>query len=269
MKAVARSLWTGLFAPLLVLLPAIALCATPDIQDIVRRSVASNDVDWRAALDYSYEERDREGNSTKTYEVTMIEGSPYQRLILINGKPLTAQVRAHEEMKFQETLATRRSESKHQRGERLAKFESDRKRDHVLMEQLTIAFDFKLMKEARMGPYNVYILRATPRRGYQPPNMQSQALLGMEGQLWIDKNTFQWVKVTARVIRPVSIEGILAQVEPGTYFELEKLPVSEGIWLPKHFVMKSRSKIFFLIAHNTQADETYFNYRKIQPIPSH
>ena len=75
-----------------------------------------NDVDWRAALDYSYEERDREGNSTKTYEVTMIEGSPYQRLILINGKPLAAQVRAHEEMKFQETLSTRRGPSRNIKG---------------------------------------------------------------------------------------------------------------------------------------------------------
>jgi hypothetical protein len=71
-----------------------------------------------------------------------------------------------------------------------------------------------------MGPYNVYVLRATPRKGYQPPNMQSQALLGMEGQLWIDKKTFQWVKVTARVIRPVSIEGILAQVEPALILSL-------------------------------------------------
>jgi len=29
----------------------------------------------------------------------------------------------------------------------------------------------------------------------------------MEGKLWIDEKTFQWVKVEATVIRPVSIEG--------------------------------------------------------------
>jgi hypothetical protein len=40
-------------------------------------------------------------------------------------------------------------------------------------------------------------------------------LTGMEGKLWIDEKTFQWVKVEATVIRPVSIEGFLAEVEPG------------------------------------------------------
>jgi hypothetical protein len=43
----------------------------------------------------------------------------------------------------------------------------------------------------------------------------------MEGTLWIDKKTFQWVKVEATVIRPVSIAGFLAQVQTGRRFELE------------------------------------------------
>jgi hypothetical protein len=140
MKSSIRFLRGDLLAPLIVLFPAIALCATPDIREIIRQSVAANDVDWKAARDYSYEERDRDRDGTKTYDVTMIEESPYQRLILRNGKPLTEQERAHEQRKFQETLSMRRSESKPQRDERIARYESDRKRDHVLMEQLTVAF---------------------------------------------------------------------------------------------------------------------------------
>jgi hypothetical protein len=48
----------------------------------------------------------------------------------------------------------------------------------------------------------------------------------MQGKLWIDKDSFQWVKVEAQVMHPVSIEGFLAKVEPGTHFELEKEPVA-------------------------------------------
>ena len=47
----------------------------------------------------------------------------------------------------------------------------------------------------------------------------------MEGTLWIDRDTFQWVKVEAQVTRPVKIVGFLAEVEPGTHFELEKKPI--------------------------------------------
>ncbi len=225
--------------------------------------MAANQADWNASPEYSHKERDRDATGTKTYEVTMIEGSPYQSLVAVNGNALSAQDQAKEKQKLQEITSRRRSESKRQRDARVAKYQKNRKRDHLLMEQLTAAFDFTLVNEAKLGPYDVYVLRASPREGYRPPNMESQVLPGMKGQLWIDKQTFQWVKVTARVIQPVSIEGFLAEVEPGTYFELEKMPVSEGIWLPKRFVMKSHSKILFMIGHNAQDDETYFDYRKI------
>ena len=56
--------------------------------------------------------------------------------------------------------------------------------------------------------------------------------------------------------------GFLARVEPGTRFELEKMPVDNGIWLPEHFAMQSRARIFLLYTSKNQEDETYFDYRK-------
>jgi hypothetical protein len=88
----------------------------------------------------------------------------------------------------------------------------------------------------------------------------------MEGKLWIDKKTYQWVKVEATVIHPVSIAGFLAQVEPGTRFELEKMPVTDSLWLPKHFAMKSQARVLFFFTRKSQADETYYGYQKATPI---
>ena len=42
------------------------------------------------------------------------------------------------------------------------------------------------------------------------------------------------LKVEVTVIRPVSIDGFPAEVEPGTHFELEKAPVTDSIRLRKH-----------------------------------
>jgi hypothetical protein len=110
------------------------------------------------------------------------------------------------------------------------------------------------------------VLKATPRPGYKPPNTEAKVLTGMEGELWIDKKTFQWIKVEATVIHPVSIAGFLAEVEPGTHFELEKMALEDNLWLPKHFAMKSRAKIFCLFTRKSQADETYSGYHKTAPI---
>jgi hypothetical protein len=231
------------------------------VQAIIQRSAAVYDKDWSASPDYDYFERDRTAEGTKTYDVRMILGSPYYRLVEVNGRPLSPPDRQREQQKLDDAVARRRSESQSQRARRLAQYEKDRKRDHLLIAQLTAAFDFKLRGEQTVEGHDTYAFQATPRPGYQPPNAEAEVLKGMVGQLWIEKQTCQWVKVEARVIHPVTIEGFLARVEPGTRFELENIPVVPGVWLAKHFSMASHSKILFLFAHRTQEDETYFGYR--------
>ena len=246
---------------------AAASFAQLDVETIIQRSVEANAVDWKAAPDYDYIERDRQqGGGTKTYEELMILGSPYERLVAVNGKPLSPEQQAGEQQKLDTTVVERKKESQQERGQRIAKYEKDRRGDHLLMEQLTKALDFKLVGEQELGPHEVYVLKATPHAGYEPPNTEAKVLTGMEGKLWIDKQTFQWVKVEATVIHPVSIGGFLAEVEPGTHFELEKMPLADNIWLPKHFAMKSRAKILFLFTRKSQADETYSGYHKPVPI---
>ena len=41
-------------------------------------------------------------------------------------------------------------------------------------------------------------------------------------------------------IHPVRMEDFLAQVEPGTRFEIEKSPVEDDSWLTKHYLMRER-----------------------------
>lgn len=248
---------------LVFVLAAFASPSTPlDVHTIIQRSVEANAADWNAAPEYDCFERDKENEGSKTYAELMLFGSPYERVLETNGTPLAPAKQAEEQQKLKDAIARRQSESEQQRAARLSKYEKERKRDHILMEQMTKAFDFRLLGEQKLDTHDVYVLKATPRAGYQPPNMQAEALTGMQGKLWIDKITFQWVKVEAEVTRPVSIEVFLARVEPGTHFELQKMPVAGGIWLPRHFAMRARAKILFLITHKSQQDQTYFGYRK-------
>ncbi len=232
----------------------------PDPVAIIEKSVAANQRDYKAAPLYNYKERDRTPDGTKTYQITMIEGSPYQRLIAVNGKPLAGDAAAAEMKKQQDAEQSRAAESADKRQARIAKYEHDRERDQQMMSQLTKAFTFKLAGQQKVGKFNAWALIATPKPGYQPPNMECQVLPGMRGELWIDQKTYQWVKVTARVIRPVSIEGFLAQVQPGTKFEIEKSPVSAGIWQITHYASQAHAKVLFLVNHNQQDNVTYYDF---------
>ncbi len=240
--------------------------ATDDISGIIERSVEANEADWRALAHFDFDEEDRDASGgSKTYRELMIEGSRYARLIAVNGVPLSPEADALEEQKLEKVIAERKRESPDRRRKRIDAFQKGRERDHILLQQLARAFNFSMTGEGKLGAYDVYVLQATPRPGYQPPNMDAQVLTGMKGSLWIDKQSGQWVKVEADVIRPVTIGGFIARVEPDTEFELEKMPVQNGLWFPRHFSMHSHSKILFLFAHHTQADEIYSNYTEILP----
>lgn len=241
---------------------SIGLAAQEDAASIIKKSAEANDRDWAAAPQFDNSERDVDKNGDRTYEVTMLFGSPYQRLIAVNGQGLSPAKQKDEQKKYEDVVNKRQHESPDKRSQRIARYEADRKRDYTLIQQMIVAFDFNLVGEETLMGHQVYVLKATPRAGYRPPNRDSAVLTGMEGTLWIDRDTFQWVKVQARVVHPVRIQGFLAEVEPGTEFEVEKTPVSGDIWLTKHFSMKSNAKVLMLFPHRGQEDDTFFNYHK-------
>jgi hypothetical protein len=250
---------------LVVLLGLISASPQDNVASIIQRSVEANNRDWAAAPKFDYSERERDNDGSKTYTVTMLFGSPYERLVAINDNPLSPQREREEQKKFENAVSQRRNESQARRSARIAKFEAERKRDHTMMEQLTRAFDFRLLGRENLKGHKVFVIGATPRQDYRPPNRDSQVLTGMEGKLWVDEETFQWVKVEAHVTRPVGIMGFLARVDPGTQFQLEKLPVSGDIWLATHFSVKSNTQVMLLVRRRSEHDEAYYDYHPASP----
>lgn len=248
------------------LIPGLLFSAAPDATSIIQRSAEVLQMDWRAAPTYDYLERDLNNHGSRTWQVMMILGSPYRRLEAVGGTPLSASDQEREAQKLKAAVAQRCGESDRQRQQRIQEYQKGRQRDHRLMEQLASAFLFKTIGQERMGGHMTWLLAATPKPGYQPTDKQTKLLTGMQGMLWVDQATFQWVKVEAFVIHPVSVEGFLARVEPGTEFQLEKDPVSGGVWLPSHFSVQSKARVLGFIGYKTHDDETYFDYQKANQV---
>jgi hypothetical protein len=244
--------------------------AQPDAREIIRRSVLANDADWKALPNYSHRETDitekvgatGEPKSSKTAEVLMIDGSPYWKLIAVNDKPVSTQEREKEEAKLKKEIARRKRETGEERASRIEKFIHERQNEHLLMNEMINAFDFKLVGEQQLNGHPVYVLEATPRRDYHPLNQKAKVLAGMKGKLWVDKEHYHWVKVEAEVIHPVNFGWFLAKVDPGTRFEFEQSPVgSSSVWLPKSFAQVVNSKILGMISYRTREEELYTDYR--------
>jgi len=242
--------------------------SAPDVQELILRSVASIESDWKQAPNFTFIERDveskKDGTPTvKTYQVFMIEGSSYNRLIAVNDRPLTQTQQAVEQQKLETETIKREHESVRERDKRTAKYVKERTQNSAMIRAMADAFDFKLTGEEVVNGHDCWVLSATAKPGYQPTSRETKVLTGMQGQLWIDKAQHQWVKVRGEVVKPVSFFGVFAKVGQGTNFELEQEPIGNKIWLPKKFRMRVKASAFGVINENSTADETYADYRPI------
>jgi|SRR5581483_4500793 len=242
--------------------------AAPNPKEIVDKSVAATKTDWAEAGKYSFLEHDveekRQERHAKTYRVLMIDGSPFNVVTAIDGHPLSGAEKAAEQRKLQREIAKRQSESERERDRRIAKYKRERDRDHRMLQEMLNAFTFRLAGEAEVNGHDCLVLNAEPRPDFEPEDREGRVLKGMKGQLWIDKGTYQWVKVHAEVMRPVTFYGFLAKVGPGTEFDLEQEPVENGIWLPKSFHVRVRATALGFFNENSDESETYRDY---QPMP--
>lgn len=252
----------------------IVLAATAmgqvNLKELVQKSVAATDRNWKEAPNYIYTVREVDeklngdgevkSRSVHTWEVMVLDGSEYKKLLAHNGKPLTPKQKAAEEKKFQAEKWRREHQSAAERQKRIAKYQKARAQDHAMLREMIRAFEFHLVGEEKVDGRQTYVLDAEPKPGYQPTSRETRVLTGMKGKLWIDKQTNQWVKVEAEVIHPVSFYAV-ASVGPGTKFVLEQTPVDDGVWLPKRFSVNVNASVFWF-SRNTSELDTYSNYRR-------
>jgi hypothetical protein len=250
---------------------AVASAASIDVQQLVKQSVSNTERNWNEAPNYTFLEHDIvekldahggvKSKTDKTFEVMMLDGSQYNKLVAINGKPLSPEQQKAEEEKLEAERHRREQQSRAERAKRVAKYEKERKQDHAMIHEMAEAFDFKLVGEENVDGRHAYVLEASPKPGYVPKSRDAKVLTAMKGKLWIDKSELQWVKVEAEVMHPVSFYAV-ATVSPGTKFILEQEPVAKGLWMPKHFAVNVNANVFWM-SRNSSQDEHYANYRRV------
>jgi hypothetical protein len=180
--------------------------------------------------------------------------------IAINDEFLPAAQQERELGRLQEEVDRRSHETTKEAQRRSEQYRKAREQNGVLLLEFTKAFDFTLAGEAMTNGHPTYVLDAKPRPGYQPPNRTARILTGMSGRLWIEKESFHWVKGEAEVLKPVSIFGFFAKVLPGTRMDLEMIPVTEDVWLVSRFAVAMNLSMFWRKSTKTM-ESTFSDYR--------
>ncbi len=117
---------------LVTLVSATALLGQIDARAIIRRAVAADERNWKAARNYTFSERadlrylDAKGQlklrEISGHEIMLLDGSPYERLVARNDRPLPPAEEKKEREKLAKSTAERHSESAAKRAQRLAEY---------------------------------------------------------------------------------------------------------------------------------------------------
>jgi hypothetical protein len=256
------------------LLAGAASASGQEAREIILRSAMLDQHDLELRRNYTYlvraEQRrlDSQGrvksSESEEWEVLVLYGEPYRRLVARNGKPLSAEEERKEQAKLDKELEKRRKQAERDPGRRSREDERDLKEQRELLQQIADAFAFYMDGEEEVDGHLCWRIRAEPLAGYRPKSRRARMLPAFRGTVWITKEEGRWARVEAEAIRPVSFGWILARLQPGTQLHFEQRRVQEEIWLPASARMKIFARVALLRKLSAEVDVTFRNYRKFQ-----
>jgi hypothetical protein len=260
---VTRNLKLALLAGSLVVLRGSN--PPPDVHEIVKRATVALDSDWAADPTYACVQRDEvqkgDKQTSKTFQVVMIDGSEYHLPLAFDDQPLSPGRAKAELIKFKEEARHRERESASARRSRIAAWKKQRDESGELLLDFPKVLKFQLIREEAMNGHEAYVLSAFPKEGIVPDTRAAKVLLGMEGTAWVDKDTLHPMRVECTVTRAVPVFGPLASVLPGTHIDIGMTQVTPSVWLIDEVSMRLSVSKLHMFKSTQVTRSTYTNYR--------
>ena len=200
----------------------------------------------------------------ETHDITVLEGSPYRRLVARDDKPLPPKDERKEEEKLRKITAERRKETAAQREKRLADYDRKREQERAAWREVVDAFDFRLAGEDHREGRDQYVIEAVPHPGYKPRTRDAGFFPKVKGKIWIDKQDYHWARVEAEVIDTISFGAFLVRLAKGSHLEADQTRVNGEVWLPKRMEAEASARVALLKKFRGRIEITYSDYKKFQ-----
>jgi hypothetical protein len=257
---------------LILAVPAVASAQNPT--EIIRRATELDQRNTEISRSYTFLERQEQRDldaggkvrktESNTFDVTLLEGSPYRRLVARNDKPLSQADQRKEEEKLQKSITDRRHETPEQRRQRIAEWERKKQKQREPLKELLEAFNFKLAGEEALNGGVAYVIDGTPKPGYRPKSTSTAFFPKVNVRFWIGKQDYQWVKVDLESLDTISFGGFLIRLAKGTHVTIENEWVNNEVWLPKRAHIKGSVRIALVKVMRGEITYTFSDYKKFQ-----
>ncbi len=244
----AKLLLVRCFLPLLLLLPMAgasqgqAAMAPAPGNGVVLRVLAA---ELRTAQDTQHPMRYRLHRSsprfTSTKEIVETREGAVARLVAVNDRPLSPTDEQREKARLDALL----SDPNLQRHRKLAE-DQDQRRAMKVLRALPDAFLYQFAGFG-MGPAGrVEKFAFRPNPHFEPPDLETQVLTVMTGEIWIDTAQERVVRLEGHLKQDVDFGwGILGRLNNGGWIVIEQADVGEHQWRIVRFQMSMSGRVLF------------------------
>jgi hypothetical protein len=249
--------WTG--AALGQPLAATALVPT-QAQALVKRALAT---ELRVSQDASHPMRYRLRKSsprlTSAKEIVETRDGDVARLIAINDRPLSQA----DEQREQARLDALFSDPGRQRHRKQSE-EADTGIVLKLLRMLPQAFLYEYAGAGQGPSGKVEKFRFRPNPSFNPPDLETQALTAMTGELWIDASQERVTRLEGHLQQDTTYGwGILGKLDKGGWIVIEQDDIGGRQWRIARFQMKMNLRILF----KTKNFDTVEEMTQYAPVP--
>jgi len=183
------------------------------------------------------------------------------RLIAVNGKPLTSDAEKTELARL-DNLAQHPELQEHRRKEE----QEDTNRGNHILSLLPDALLYQFEGMAPCPAGQCYRLSFKPNPNFTPPDIETNILTGVEGEVWIDQAQERLTRLDAHFIKNVDIGfGILFKLNKGGTVSLQQTRVGNSDWELTGLTIHVTGKILMVKSFKSQFTEEMNHYSPAPP----
>jgi hypothetical protein len=230
-------LWKGQASPSLV--PAL----TPvQAQALVERALAN---ELRTAQDGShpmrYMLRKSSPRLTSTKEIIETNDGAVARLVSIDDKPLSPTEEQKEQARLDELLSNPGRQRHRKQNE-----DEDTGRALKVLRALPRAFLYQYDGSGAGPKGEVERFAFKPNPNFSPPDLETQVLTAMAGEIWIDAAQERVSRLDGHLLQDVDFGwGILGRLDRGGWIAIEQADVGGRKWRIVRFQMVMSGRVLF------------------------
>lgn len=210
---------------------------------------SSNNVHWKYRLEKT------SGAREETRTVIETQSGSLDRLVAVDGQPLSSSQRADETKRILKFAHDRDAQRKAEESRR-----KDAQQCDSFLKMIPDAFVFEYAGENG----SAVKLNFKPNPRFQAPSREGRVLQQMAGEMWVDGRQQRLISISGRLMNEVKFGGgLLGHLAKGGQFTVKRAEIAPGDWELTELTVNMQGKALLFKSIAVQQTEVHSNFERM------